>query len=279
MDNIDVSEPAPPFQVRTFGRIRNSPRHFTPGTKQGDMMLILNLSGSGIYKNSMGTEILTDSHICLIPPEDKGILYSSADDPYDHFYCRFQGTYACYLSKKVIEERGSRMFPFPDMKGVSSGLERLPHMIRKKLPDVMGQHELALAKILVSLCSPAKPEEDKELSSHALRQYLIDRLDQLINLDHMAEYFSLSKPSLCRRGKHLLGDTIINISHTIKMDAACELLSIKSMKISEVALRVGFRDPYYFSRTFKKVIGLSPKKWQQRVLESPKQDKFGPETI
>ena len=41
----------------------------------------------------------------------------------------------------------------------------------------------------------------------------------------------------------------------MKIDRACQLLLHTNMKINQVALKLGFDDPYYFSRIFKKIVG------------------------
>jgi AraC-like DNA-binding protein len=44
-----------------------------------------------------------------------------------------------------------------------------------------------------------------------------------------------------------------------RLAAAKSFLLSVEMRISEIAFAVGFNDPYYFSRIFKKKIGMSPK--------------------
>lgn len=43
-----------------------------------------------------------------------------------------------------------------------------------------------------------------------------------------------------------------------KIDYACDLLLVGRMKIGEIALMCGYSDEYFFSRQFKKYVGLSP---------------------
>jgi YesN/AraC family two-component response regulator len=49
------------------------------------------------------------------------------------------------------------------------------------------------------------------------------------------------------------------------MQKACQLLYGPTLKIKEIAYTVGYDDLYYFSRIFKKLMGLSPE--QYRVLQ------------
>lgn len=48
-----------------------------------------------------------------------------------------------------------------------------------------------------------------------------------------------------------------------RMDTACHYLNQPSMSIEEVAQTVGYQNQFYFSRLFKKKLGISPKQYQK----------------
>lgn len=53
--------------------------------------------------------------------------------------------------------------------------------------------------------------------------------------------------------------------NTIKLEQAKALLSDSSLSIAEVASRVGFDDPNYFSSVFKKMLGVSPTVFRKKI--------------
>ena len=60
---------------------------------------------------------------------------------------------------------------------------------------------------------------------------------------------------------------------SFKMDRAKLLLSDESCyPIAEVAYRVGYSDPIYFSRTFKKHVGVSPLQYRKNMLVPQKEE-------
>lgn len=52
---------------------------------------------------------------------------------------------------------------------------------------------------------------------------------------------------------------------TLRMDAACRLLVQSDLPVSDIAAEVGYSDPYYFSRIFKKKIGKSPLRYRKEA--------------
>lgn len=46
------------------------------------------------------------------------------------------------------------------------------------------------------------------------------------------------------------------------MQEACRRLCADRRTVSEVARSLGYQDPYYFSRLFKKVIGVGPRAYR-----------------
>jgi AraC-like DNA-binding protein len=48
----------------------------------------------------------------------------------------------------------------------------------------------------------------------------------------------------------------------LKVQKACQYLLFTDLRIKEIAEQLGMEDPYYFSRMFKGVMGLSPKEYR-----------------
>lgn len=46
------------------------------------------------------------------------------------------------------------------------------------------------------------------------------------------------------------------------MERACYLLDISNLSISEVAESLGYEDAFYFSRIFRRLIGISPTQYR-----------------
>ncbi|MNI91371.1 HTH-type transcriptional regulator YesS [compost metagenome] len=53
----------------------------------------------------------------------------------------------------------------------------------------------------------------------------------------------------------------------IRMEAAKELLRTTDLKAFEIAEKVGYQEPNYFSFSFKKHVGVSPKEYRSSLRE------------
>lgn len=50
----------------------------------------------------------------------------------------------------------------------------------------------------------------------------------------------------------------------LKIRKACEYIELTSLKLSEIALKVGFEEPAYFSRIFTKIMGITPSAYRRQ---------------
>ncbi len=256
---------SPPFQVRTCGMINNEPYHSTPGTRDNDVMLTVFLSGRGSYTNKAGRIAITGGMVGLVEPIDAGILVSDVVEPYTHYYCRFNGGYAKFLAREIVKREGKRFFPIEYILQLADILRQMGSIARDRLPDKMSQPEILLARALVLISGADQQEGSSELTLFAIEHYLQTHITEPTYLDEIADYFNVSKSTLCRRVRQLTGKTVCQLSEEMKIEWAKILLGTKnsSENIAEIARRVGYKDALYFSKVFKKHIGVSPKNWRR----------------
>ena len=87
-------------------------------------------------------------------------------------------------------------------------------------------------------------------------------LDNLGNPDfgssQMEEAMSMSRSSLVRRMKSLLGTTPNEYLKNRRISVAAEMLRAGNVRVNEICYAVGFRYPSYFAKCFKDVFGVLP---------------------
>lgn len=262
-----------PFRVRTIGHIQREPYHSTLGTYNRDIMLTVMISGTGRYIRGGKTYRVEAGTVGLITPcEDPGILMADPGTPYDHYYCRFSGTEAHSIVQRILTAQWSLgalpVFPFfrhSALEAVAEVFARTVghqiHMRTDQAVDRMSLLDARLAEMLILL--DAQPSASTlRPTSDSLQLYLHDHLADPVDLDVMAEHFSISKAHLCRVAKRELGRTIQSLWEQIKMDRARVLLAQSDLSIKEIARRVGYTDPFYFSNVFRRSTGKSPRNFR-----------------
>lgn len=76
---------------------------------------------------------------------------------------------------------------------------------------------------------------------------------------------NLSRMQLYRKLKSITNASATEFIRQVRLQRAAQLLESGQFNVSEVAYRVGFNDPAYFSRCFKKEFGKAPQEWVGRV--------------
>jgi AraC-like DNA-binding protein len=79
----------------------------------------------------------------------------------------------------------------------------------------------------------------------------------------MAGQAGLSESHFSRVFKAQTGHAPLDYFILLKMQHASALLAVTDLHVKEVAAAVGYSDPYYFSRLFKQVIGVSPRDYRR----------------
>ena len=85
-----------------------------------------------------------------------------------------------------------------------------------------------------------------------------------INLDFLSAQFYINSCHLSSTFKKITGESLVEYTTKKRISEAKSLLKNDDIKLSEVAEKVGYKDYYYFSKLFKKYVGVSPLKYKNK---------------
>ncbi|MEP6677281.1 MAG: AraC family transcriptional regulator [Ferruginibacter sp.] len=88
-------------------------------------------------------------------------------------------------------------------------------------------------------------------------------INENISLEELSRLSNYSSSRFCSLFKQKTGYAPIDYFIQMKMQKASQELDFTDRHIKDIALSMGFDDPYYFSKRFRKAIGLSPQKYRQ----------------
>jgi AraC-like DNA-binding protein len=118
-------------------------------------------------------------------------------------------------------------------------------------------HQIAGATVLVkNLFAPTQQSNTAKVNR--VRGYLDNHYDQPLCLAELGDLVGMSPKHLSRCFSCNYGVSPMNYLITRRLEQA-KLLLTSGLKVSEVAAMVGYTDPFYFSRLFKKRFGLAPR--------------------
>lgn len=94
--------------------------------------------------------------------------------------------------------------------------------------------------------------------------YIELHFHQEITLEDLSREVGLSKSYLSTLFKKEIGKSIVEYITELRMAKAKELILKSDLKIFEIAEKVGINDPKYFSKLFKRTVGLSPNEYKNK---------------
>lgn len=227
-------------------------------------ILILCVDGEGWYEIGGKRQPLRQNEAVIIPRGMPHIYGASEDAPWSIHWVHFAGASADYFVHHLPDDVHSLAV---DPQTVAD-LEKL---FRECYASFLGsfvlQRMIYISQTLHHLLgclffnNRAFSPTLRTSRFHNIQEtvdFLRHNLDRSISLDEMAEHAGLSKSHFVRLFKEQTGYSPVDYFIHLKMQHACMLLSLTDKTNREISLEVGYDDPYYFSRIFKKVIGISP---------------------
>ena len=86
-----------------------------------------------------------------------------------------------------------------------------------------------------------------------------------ITLASLAEQYHVDASYLSRIFSRKYGESIISFLTRVRMEKAAQLMRDESRKLEAIAFLVGYDDYHYFSRVFRKKMGVSPSEYRSRL--------------
>ena len=138
------------------------------------------------------------------------------------------------------------------------------------LPFVMATQELPVLrewfseKISAACRNVINKRTEKSNSIvETAKEYLKQNYAKDISLDDVSRIVNISPYYFSKLFKEDTGETFIEYLTAIRIGKAKELLDASEYSMKEICAMVGYSDPNYFSRTFKKNVGVTPTDYKE----------------
>ena len=141
------------------------------------------------------------------------------------------------------------------------GLPALKKLIEGSSVDSLEKSMLTFVTLMLD--RTASETDSQENLIHTIKNYISQHFREELSLDGLASLIYLSPSYLSKLFKRETGENLSTYMQNVRIDAAKTLLRTTQLKTYEVADRVGIPDPVYFSRIFKKIVGVKPKDFRK----------------
>lgn len=101
-----------------------------------------------------------------------------------------------------------------------------------------------------------------------VQQYIRDHLSERLTLNDVAAVFNFSPNYLSQLFAQNSESGFVEFVTATRITAAKELMASTDLKVYEISDKVGFDSAFYFSKVFKKLEGVSPREYMQRMKVS-----------
>lgn len=258
-----------PRKIGFFPRVKH---HFVRKPDGVDYaMLIYCTEGEGWCEIGDKRYVLKPNHFIILPPQTPLSFGASEDDPWTIYWIHFRGT-----SAPFFVNRASR--PMPIEPGDNSRLQHRFDMFEELYaafsmaytPDFMIYASMCLHALLASFVLLPQyrhinmvSHRDNTFSSRVIH-FMHENVNQRLTLEDIASQFHYSASHFSLLFRNDTGVSPITYFIRLKVQKACQYIELTGMKLSDIASVLGFGDAAYFTRTFTKVMGMTPSEYREQ---------------
>jgi len=163
----------------------------------------------------------------------------------------------------VRDKRRPRAMLSDETRREIQTLPTLPPERAEPLGRVLEAFAHGLLQRIDTLLAPGRAPHGREA---AIRRFLNYNLGRPVRIDDLAEALHLSASRTSHVLRERFGKSFGTLLREERMRAARTLLLSTDAPLTEIARRVGMRDPYHFNRTFRNVMGEPPGRFRRRHL-------------
>ncbi len=213
-----------------------------------------------------------DGDVYILHQGSKHAYYSDANDPWTKIFCNLKGNLAedllcAYgLQNTVLVHGFWNEQIFSDLYALCCRKEP-----QKKIFELCA---LKFHEIVSQLYAFESESAHITEEAQQLRDYLDNRIFEHVSIEELSSSIYRSPDYVIKLFRKNYGQTPYAYFLRQKMLAAENLLRTTQMPCREIARRLRFEDPHYFSNLFKKKHGVSPQRYRSSMCQQGKRSEM-----
>jgi AraC-like DNA-binding protein len=231
-------------------------------------ILIYCLSGKGWARVDQQQYTITAGEFILLPADIPHEYKAAEEMPWTIYWIHFKGESSNHYVNMALQKNGHHVIPISFQQNRLHLFEEIyTNLERGYSTDNLCYANMSLQYFLASCCFDNNynyQAMEKKDNIDLCISYLQEHTDKMLSLSEIAGAINLSPAHIATLFKKKTGFSIIEYFNQLKIQKACQFLLFTDLRVNEIADKLGIEDPYYFSRLFTKLIGVSPVKYRSK---------------
>lgn len=270
---LDIKDKSKPLIVTSCGtyKLRTRPVFYTLRPKgRIDFQLIYIAAGKAHFHFGDDEKIIHAGHMILYRPKEPQRYEYYAEDKTEVYWVHFTGGNVTNILRSYGLTNDKKVFycgSGPEYQTLFRAMIEELQMCRDSYTEML---EMYLRQIFIRLqrCFMNSVVKDTSHTAEEIDKaaiYFSEHYSEAINIDEYAEKIHVSTSWFIRNFKQYTGLTPMQYILSKRVYNAEALLHNTQYNISEIAQIVGYDNPLYFSRLFKKMKGISPSEYRNNI--------------
>ncbi len=259
------------YFVSDIGGFPTAPKHRI--VRRGgcpQAIMIYCLRGAGHLELSESAHTVGPGNLCVIPPLQPHAYFADDADPWSILWVHIAGNEVAELIRWLGASLDNPLLYIPDAECVKSSFEDIYSCLKYNYSDdgLMSMTTKLLCFVSTLRMNRGCPNWQKQSAETRVREtrnFMEKHIDVPLKLGELAAQANQSVSYFSKLFKEQTGQAPMDYFLQMRVSKACGLLNHSEATVAEIAERVGYGDPYYFSRLFKKIQGVSPSAYRRSL--------------
>ncbi|GGK64310.1 AraC family transcriptional regulator [Sphaerisporangium melleum] len=230
-----------------------------------ETILILCAAGAG-WARVAGAQHRVGPNAALVIPRGAPHSYgASPEAPWTIWWCHLRGSDLPELVEEIGASASRPVLPVRRIDRAIALLDEIVTILERDhspaaLMGAAGAAWKLLTQIVVDRAMPAPGDPLQRAMA-----YLAERLDSTVRVADLAAMVGVSPSHLSALFRRATGGGVLAHQTALRMAQARNLLDTTDATVAAIAREVGYHDPFYFSRHFKRMHEASPTEYRNRA--------------
>jgi len=256
--------------VCSLGYYPNARGHYTY-RKKGlpENFLFYCVDGAGWYQIGDKRSEVGPNQFFILPQNVEHAYASTEDNPWSIYWIHFGGESLPQFNELHAVQKHFKPFYIKSSGEIVTTFSRMYKALELGystdnliFANMCLPHFLSLF-IYNSKHTTVSPTDKLDVVDSAIL-YMQEHINENISLQDLSSHYNYSASRFSSLFKQKTGYAPIDYFIQMKMQKASQQLDFSTSSVKDIALSMGFDDPYYFSKRFRKIIGLSPKQYRSQ---------------